>query len=67
MITQLNPPIPLYVSGKGAGVAILVTDYGFDWDFQWTIILNDTGEIWTVRNSQVRGVENETMGRAASS
>jgi hypothetical protein len=63
MILQLNPPIPLFVPGKGPGMAVLVTDYGPDWDHWWTIILDRSGEVWTVPNSKVRGVNNVTMDR----
>lgn len=65
MTLQLNPPIPLHVAGKGNGLAILVIDYGPDFDLLWTIIMDETGEIWTERNPNVRGVKNHTMGRTS--
>lgn len=61
-ILQLNPQIPM-LTEKGPGQAILVTDYSEEHDITWTVILDDTGEIWTFRNSQVRGFPNYTMGR----
>jgi len=65
MMLQLNPPLPLWTP-KGAGLAVLVRDYGVDHDDLWTVILNETGEVWTFRNSEVRGVENATLGRRRS-
>ena len=64
-ITQLNPPIPLFVDAKGPGMAVLVIDYGPDWDLWWVIVLDRSGEVWTVKNSDLRGVSNLTMGRPA--
>lgn len=63
MLLQLNPPLRLYVEGKGVGTAILVIDYGPDFDLLFTLIMDDTGEVWTERNPNLRGVENLTMGR----
>ena len=44
-------------------MAVLVIDQGPDWDLWWTILLDRSGEVWTVPNSKVRGVNNVTMGR----
>ena len=63
MFTQLDPPIPLEVQGKGEGLAIGVIDYGPDFDLLWVVILDNGGEIWCEPNANVRGVENYTMGR----
>jgi len=63
MLTQLDPPIPLDVIGKGHGLAVAVTDYGPDFDLLWVVILNDGGEVWTESNKNVRGVVNHTLGR----
>jgi hypothetical protein len=65
MFTQLSPPIPMDAIGRGHGLAIACIDYGPDWDLWWVIILDDSGEIWTLRNQDVRGVKNITMGRRA--
>ena len=51
---------------KGEGMAILVIDYGPDYDLMWTVIVSKgehAGQIWTYPNPQVRGVENVTLGR----
>ncbi len=62
MIIQLNPSIPLKTP-KGNAEAILVIDYSKEDDLLWTCIQDDTGEIWTWRNSEVRGIENISIGR----
>ena len=65
-VNQLNPPIPLHVLGKGDGLAVAVIDYGPDYDLLWTVIINETGEIWTANNKTVRGVKNWSIGRGIS-
>ena len=62
---QLNPPIPM-VTPKGEGLAVLVIDYGPDFDLWWTVIIGKgefAGQIWTYRNPEVRGVANVSLGR----
>jgi hypothetical protein len=63
MFTQLNPPIPLHVVGKGDGYAIAVIDYSQEHDLVWVTALNDSGEIWCAPNPLVRLEKNWTMGR----
>jgi hypothetical protein len=67
VFTQLNPTIPLtVVSGSGPEgdcMAIAVIDYGPEHDLAWVVIMNDTLEVWCVRNKWVRGQANVTMGR----
>lgn len=63
MMMQLNPQIPLKTP-KGNGQAIMVIDYSEEHDLKWVVILDDGGEIWAFKNSEVRGFENKTMGRA---
>lgn len=62
MMIQLNPPLELDTP-KGKGLAWIVTDYSFEHDLQWTVAINDTGEIWSFRNQEVRATKNITMGR----
>jgi hypothetical protein len=62
-VNQLNPPIPLHVIGRGDGLAVAVIDYGPDYDLLWVTIINETGEIWTANNLNVRGVRNWSIGR----
>lgn len=59
---QLSPRIPL-TTPKGPGEALIWRDYGPDHDDWWTVLITATNEIWTFRNSEVRGVENVTAGR----
>ncbi len=66
MITQLNPPIPVVISGRGNGLAHLVIDYGPEHHLMWVVILDVGGEIWTLPNPVVRGQTNHTMGRVAT-
>lgn len=63
MLLQLNPPIPLKTP-KGDGLAWLVLDYGAEHNIMWTVAIDDTGEIWTFSNHEVRAQKNITMGRA---
>jgi len=63
MFTQLNPPIPLHVLGKGDGYALAVIDYGQEHNLIWVTALDDTGEIWCAPNPKVRMQANWTMGR----
>jgi hypothetical protein len=62
--TQLDPPIPLTVLEKGDGFAVGVIDYGQEFDLLWVVALNDSGEIWSAPNPQVRMQGNWSMGRA---
>lgn len=63
MITQLNPPIPLFVpEWHREALAHAIVDYGPEFHIHWVCIL-DNGEIWTLANPEVRGQWNKTMGR----
>jgi hypothetical protein len=62
MILQLNPPIPM-MTPKGAGLAWLVLDYGAEHHLMWTVAIDETGEVWTFANPDVRALTNITMGR----
>jgi hypothetical protein len=62
--TQLNPPLPLEVIGKGKGLAIGMIDYGPEHNLIWVTAIDDTGEIWCAPNPKVRLQQNWTMGRS---
>lgn len=62
MIIQLKPQIPM-LTDRGPGQAIMCLDYSEEHDLMWVVILDESGEIWTLKNSQVRGLPNHTMGR----
>ena len=64
MFTQLNPPLPLYVLGKGNGLAIGMIDYGPEHNLLWVTAIDATGEIWCAPNPKVRMERNWSMGRA---
>lgn len=61
MLLQLDPPIPLNTP-KGGGFAHLVIDYGMESDLIWVVFLNETGECWSYRNSEVSLSPNITLG-----
>jgi len=48
---------------KGRGRIWLVTEYGSEIEKVFTVILDDTGEIWEFTNKEVRATSNVTMGR----
>ena len=59
---QLNPPIPMNTP-KGEGFAHILIDYGPESDLYWTVLITETGEIWTYANKFVRASKNITLGR----
>lgn len=61
MLLQLNPPLPL-TTPKGRGLAHMVIDYGPEHNLLW-VVFQDSGEIWTFGNPEVRADQNITMGR----
>lgn len=66
MFTQLDPPIPLHVLGRGDGYALGVIDYGQEHNLLWVTAISSTGEIWCAPNPEVRMQANWTMGREKS-
>jgi hypothetical protein len=60
MMIQLNPPVPVETP-KGEGVAVVLIDYGPDYDLLWVVMQSESRECWTVPNSKVRAVNNWTM------
>jgi hypothetical protein len=67
MILRLDPPIPLFVPGRGTGVAHFLVDYGPEWHLHWVVFLDDGGGVWTLANPEVRGQVNTTLGRTKCS
>ncbi|MEO7384487.1 MAG: hypothetical protein ABIU18_06090 [Novosphingobium sp.] len=61
--TQLDPPIPVQVIGKGKAMAIAVIDYGPEHNLIWVSAIDETGEIWCAPNPVVRMQANWTLGR----
>lgn len=62
MLTQLNPPLPV-VTPRGKAWAHIVIDYGPEADLIWVCFLDDNGQCWSYRNSEIRIQKNETIGR----
>lgn len=63
---QLNPPMPVFVIGKGRGSSLAVIDYGPEHNLIWVTAMDETGEIWCAPNPTVRMQANWTMGRPKS-
>jgi hypothetical protein len=63
---QLNPPLPMNTP-KGEGFAHVLIDYGPESDLYWTVLITETGEIWTFANKEVRASKNITLGRKSPS
>lgn len=64
MILQLNPAIPLDTP-KGKALAHFMLDYGIEHNLQWVCFIDDTGECWTFKNTEIRAQKNITWGRLA--
>ena len=62
---RLQPSIPMICS-RGKGRAIIMLDYSEDHSLYWVIVLDSSGEIWTVRNEDVRVRANETLCTACA-
>ena len=62
MILQLNPVLEVDTL-KGRGHAEFLIDYGPEADLLWVVVMRDTGEIWTLRNADIRATTNVSIGR----
>jgi len=61
-----EPRQPLEVdTPKGRGRVWLVTDYGTETEKLFTVVLNESGEVWEFTNKDIRATQNLTMGRGA--
>jgi len=64
MMLQLNPMIPMVrVSDGMKGYAMLVIDYSQEHDLYFVVAMDESGEIWTLNNMNVRLQKNITLGR----
>lgn len=61
-LLQLSPAIPV-VTPKGKGMAVGWIDYSEEHHLMWIVIQDETGEVWTWQNPEVRGQSNPTLGR----
>lgn len=48
---------------KGDGILFFVIDYGHETDTIYTVIINDTGEMWQLRHKDIIVKNNITFGR----
>ena len=62
MILQLSPVLEVDTP-KGRGHAEFLLDYGPEADLLWVVVMRDTGEIWTLRNADLRATANVSIGR----
>lgn len=62
MILQLEPVLEVDTP-KGRGHAEFLLDYGPEADLLWVVVMRDTGEIWTLRNADLRATANVSIGR----
>ena len=62
MILQLKPVLEVDTP-KGRGHAEFLLDYGPEADLLWVVVIRDTGEIWTLRNADIRATANVSIGR----
>ncbi len=62
MILQLSPVLEVDTP-KGRGHAEFLLDYGPEADLLWVVVMRDTGEIWTLRNADIRATANVSIGR----
>ena len=62
MILQLKPVFEVDTP-KGRGHAEFLIDYGPEADLLWVVVIRDTGEIWTLRNADLRATANVSIGR----
>ena len=51
------------ITPKGDGIIWVITDYGHETDTIYTIILDDSGEIWQYPAKSIRVKNNITFGR----
>lgn len=65
MIIQLNPSIPV-MTPMGSSEAMILIDYGPEFDLMWVCFLDVNGQCWTFKNSEIRAIENRTLGRVFS-
>jgi hypothetical protein len=62
MIYELSNRINV-TTPKGDGIIWLVTDYGHETDTIYTVIINNTGELWQFTHKDIIVKNNITFGR----
>lgn len=51
------------ITPKGEGIIWIITEFGTETDTIYTIIINETGELWQFTHSQIKVKSNITFGR----
>ena len=51
------------ITPKGDGMILFVTEFGTETDTIYTIIINQTGELWQYTHRQIKVKSNITFGR----
>ena len=51
------------ITPKGDGIILFVTDYGHETDTIYTIVINQTGEMWQFCHRDIKVKSNITFGR----
>ena len=51
------------VTPKGDGIIWLVTEYGHETDTIYTVIIDETGELWQFTHKDIKVRKNITFGR----
>lgn len=62
MILEIRQLIWLHTP-KGQGIAKFLIDNGPESDLQWVVFIQETREVWTFSNWDVRTEPNITLGR----
>lgn len=62
MLLQLNPSIPVNTP-KGKAQAVVLIDYGPEFELMWVCFLDVSRECWTWPNSKIKAQGNVTLGR----
>ena len=65
-VIRLQPPIWLHTpKGEARAHFLIIVDE--DDDDEWKCLQQETGEWWTWKNTDVRGMKNVTLGRTTIS
>lgn len=62
-IKQLDPPMPFVTKGGEQVLALMVIDYGPEWDAIFLCGYRKSRELWWLPNSELRMADNVTFGR----
>lgn len=63
MLVQLNPPIPFVTVDGEKCLALMVLDYGTEYDTLFLCGMTESRELWWLPNSKLRLGDNISLGR----